>query len=152
MSTVYVTRTVRFSAAHRYYRPEWSEERNRETFGACANPHGHGHNYRLEVMVAGRPDAETGFSVDLGRLDELLRLEVREKLDHRHLNHAVAVFAEGGKIPSTENLLIYLWERLAPRMEGVRLVRLRLREDVDLFADYYGPEAAEAGPRREALA
>ena len=77
--------------------------------------------------------------------------EVRERLDHRHLNHDVAIFREGGKIPTTENLLIHLWERLAPRVEGARLVRLRLREDVDLFADYYGPEK-EAGPHREALA
>jgi 6-pyruvoyltetrahydropterin/6-carboxytetrahydropterin synthase len=151
MPTVYLTRTVRFSAAHRYYRPEWSEERNRELFGACANPHGHGHNYQLEVMVAGRPDPETGFSVDLGRLDSVLREEVRDRLDHQHLNHAVPAFGEGRKIPTTENLLIYLWERLAPRMGEERLVRLRLREDVDLFADYFGPEN-EAGPRREALA
>jgi 6-pyruvoyltetrahydropterin/6-carboxytetrahydropterin synthase len=152
MPTIFLTRTVRFAAAHRYFRPEWSEDRNRAVFGACANPHGHGHNYVLEVMVAGEPDRETGFSVDLAALDELLRVEVREKLDHRHLNHAVAAFAEGGKIPTTENLLIHLWERLAPRVGGgARLVRLRLREDVDLFADYYGPEK-EAGPLREALA
>lgn len=148
---IYLTRTVRFSAAHRYFRPEWTEERNRTVFGACANPHGHGHNYLLEVMVAGWPDPETGFSVDLSDLDELLRLEVRERLDHRHLNHDVAAFGEGGKIPTTENLLIYLWERLAPRVSGAQLVRLRLREDVDLFADYYGPQK-EAGPQREALA
>ena len=149
---VYLTRTVRFAAAHRYFRPDWSEERNQEVFGACAHPHGHGHNYVLEVMVAGRPDPETGFSVDLSKLDELLRVEVRERLDHRHLNHDVPVFVEGGKIPTTENLLIYLWERLAPRMgRGSRLVRLRLREDVDLFADYFGP-GNEAGPHRETLA
>lgn len=148
---IYLTRTVRFSAAHRYFRPEWTEERNRKVFGACANPHGHGHNYLLEVMVGGWPDPETGFSVDLSELDELLRVEVRERLDHRHLNHDVAAFGDGGKIPTTENLLIYLWERLAPRVSGARLVRLRLREDVDLFADYYGPQK-EAGPQREALA
>lgn len=147
---VFLTRTVRFAAAHRYYRPEWSEERNSEVFGACANPYGHGHNYVLEVTVAGEPDPETGFSVDLAKLDELLRVEVRERLDHRHLNHDVAIFREGGKIPTTENLLIFLWDRLAPRVEGARLVRLRLREDVDLWADYYGP-GNEAGPRREVL-
>ena len=74
MSRVRVTRRVHFSAAHRLHNPEFSEERNREVFGACANPHGHGHNYVLEVMVAGRPDPETGFSVDLAGLDELLRV------------------------------------------------------------------------------
>ena len=148
MPTIFLTRAVRFSAAHRYYRPEWSEERNHETFGACANPHGHGHNYVLEVMVAGQPDPETGFSVDLAGLDELLRVEVRERLDHQHQNHALPPFREGGRIPTTENLLIYLWERVAPRLEGARLVRLRLREDVDLWADYFGPEGeARLGER-----
>jgi hypothetical protein len=80
--TAFLTRTVRFAAAHRYHRPEWSEERNREVFGACANPHGHGHNYLLEVTVAGVPDPDTGFSVDLGALDRLLREEVVAPLDH----------------------------------------------------------------------
>lgn len=138
-STTYLTRVVRFSAAHRYHRPEWSEDRNRTVFGACANPHGHGHNYTLEVMVAGEPDPQTGFCVDLGALDRLLHEQVLGPLDHQHLNHVVEEFAPGGKIPSTENLLIWIWERLAPRVEGARLVRLRLREDVELFVDYFGP-------------
>lgn len=150
MPTIYLTRAIRFSAAHRYFRPEWDEEHNRRVFGACANPHGHGHNYVLEVMVAGSPDPESGFSVDLAALDELLRVEVRERFDHRHINHDVPVFRPGGRIPTTENLLIYLWERLAPGVQGARLARLRLREDVDLFADYYGPEK-KTGPHREAL-
>lgn len=138
--TTFLTRSVRFNAAHRYYRPEWSEARNRETFGPCSNPHGHGHNYVLEAMVAGEPDPETGFCVDLGELDRVLREEVVEPLDHRHLNHAVPEFREGGRIPSTENLVTWLWERIEPRFGGgARLVRLRLREDVDLFVDYYGP-------------
>ena len=147
--TTYLSRSVRFSAAHRYFRPEWSQERNREVFGPCSNPHGHGHNYVLEAMVAGEPDAVTGFCVDLGVLDRVLREEVVQPLDHQHLNHAVEEFREGGRIPSTENLLVYLWERIAPRVEGARLVRLRLREDVDLFVDCYGPDAETAGPRRD---
>jgi len=146
--TTYLSRAVRFNAAHRYYRPEWSDERNREVFGPCANPHGHGHNYVLEAMVAGEPDPVTGFCVDLGELDRVLREEVVEPLDHRHLNHAVPEFAEGGRIPSTENLVSYLWGRIAPRIGGAaRLVRLRLREDVDLFVDFYGPGAEAPGNR-----
>lgn len=143
----YLSRSVRFSAAHRYHRPEWTEERNQEVFGACSNPHGHGHNYVLEAMVAGRPDPETGFCVDLGMLDRVLREEVALPLDHQHLNHAIPQFGAGGTIPSTENLLIYLWERIAPRVSGAALVRLRLREDVDLFVDYFGPgdEGGRAG-------
>lgn len=144
MSLTYLTRAVRFSAAHRYWRPEWSEQQNREVFGACSNPHGHGHNYRLEAMVAGEPDLLTGFSVDLAALDRVLHEEVVQPLDHQHLNHAVPDFAPGRLIPTTENLLVYLWRRIAPRLAGgARLVRLRLYEDADLFVDYYGPGEGE---------
>jgi 6-pyruvoyltetrahydropterin/6-carboxytetrahydropterin synthase len=139
MPTLYLTRAIHFSAAHRYHRPEWSEEENRGAFGACNNPHGHGHNYRLEVTVAGEPEQRTGFCVDLGELDRVLLEEVAGPLDHQHLNHAVAEFALGRNVPSTENLLIYLWSRIAPRISRARLVRLRLHEDRDLFADFYGP-------------
>lgn len=134
---IHLTRTVRFSAAHRYWRDEWTEERNRQAFGACANPHGHGHNYVLEVTVAGEPDPETGFVADLGRLDDLLREEVVDRLDHRHLNHDVAEFGPGGMIPTTENIVSHLWDRIEPRIGDARLVRLRLREDVDLWAERY---------------
>ena len=139
MPTAFLTRRLRFSAAHRYHRPEWSEARNREVFGACSNPHGHGHNYLLEVRVAGEVDPQTGFCVDLGGLDRLLREEVLEPLDHQHLNHAVPEFGEGGRIPTTENLLLWLWERIAPRLEGARLVRLRLHEEESFYVDYHGP-------------
>ncbi len=138
MPIVLLTRKIRFSAAHRYHRPEWSEERNREVFGACANPHGHGHNYLLEVTVDGEPDPETGFSVNLGMLDAVLRDEVGEGLDHQHLNHALPRFAPGGEIPTTENLLLYLWERLAPRLPAGTLRRLRLSEDDTFYVEYGG--------------
>lgn len=149
MNVMYLTRVIRFAAAHRYHRPEWSEEENRRAFGACSNPHGHGHNYRLEVMVAGEPARDTGFSVDLGELDRVLQDVVVRPLDHQHLNHALPEFAPGGQIPTTENLLLWLWARLEPRMPGgARLVRLRLREEDDLFVDYYGPAPApDPGPR-----
>ena len=91
MSTVYHTRTVRFSAGHQYYRPEWSESRNHEVFGACARAPGHGHNYILEVMVAGEPHPDTGFSVNLAELDEVLRVEVHERLDHGPITTAPAL-------------------------------------------------------------
>ena len=141
--TTHLTRSVRFSAAHRYYRPDWSEAENRRVFGACTNPHGHGHNYVLEVTVAGDPDPETGFCVDLGELDAILAEEVRGPLDHQHVNHAISEFGPGGLIPTTENLVIWIWNRLEPRITTGRLSKLRLREDSDLFVDYYG--GAEAG-------
>ena len=134
-----LTRKVRFSAAHRYHRPEWSEERNRDAFGPCSNPHGHGHDYLLEVTVAAEVDPVTGFSVDLAALDRVLREEVIEPLDHQHLNHAVSEFAPGGLVPTTENILILLWSRIAPRLATARLVRLRLHENRDFYVDYAGP-------------
>jgi 6-pyruvoyltetrahydropterin/6-carboxytetrahydropterin synthase len=141
MPTTFLTRAVRFSAAHRYHRPEWSDEKNRSTFGACSNPHGHGHNYRLEATVAGEPEPLTGFCVDLAELDRVLAEEVVQPLDHQHLNHALPEFGPGRDVPTTENLLIYLWSRVAPRIRRARLVRLRLYEDHDLFVDYHGEAA-----------
>ena len=142
MPEMRLTRRVRFSAAHRYHRPEWSDERNRDTFGPCANPHGHGHDYLLEATVAGEVDPVTGFSVDLGVLDRVLREEVLEPLDHQHLNHAVPEFAPGGRVPTTENILLLLWPRLAARLAPARLLRLRLHENRDFFVDYAGPDAS----------
>lgn len=139
MPLAYLSRTVRFSAAHRYHRPEWSDEENRRVFGACSNPHGHGHNYLLEVTVRGEIDHDTGFIVDLALLDQLLHEEVVERLDHQHINHRIEEFAFGGAIPTTENLVAYLWPRIESRIPApARLHRLRLYEDATLFADYFG--------------
>lgn len=137
MPSLLLTRKVRFSAAHRYHRPEWSEARNRATFGPCANPHGHGHNYLLEVQVVGEPDPETGFCVDLGELDAVLRDEVMEPLDHRHLNHDIEEFAPGRLVPTTENVVLWIWERLQLRL-GDSLRRLRLHEDETFWVEYGG--------------
>jgi 6-pyruvoyltetrahydropterin/6-carboxytetrahydropterin synthase len=147
--TTYLTRVVRFSAAHRYHRPDWSDERNQAVFGACSNPHGHGHNYVLEVTVAGVPDPITGFCVDLSAVDAVLESEVRATLDHQHLNHAVREFAPGGLIPTTENLVMWIWRRLEPAIPASRLVRLRLIEEPGLFVDYFGETAPaeDRGPR-----
>jgi 6-pyruvoyltetrahydropterin/6-carboxytetrahydropterin synthase len=141
MGFAFLTRIVTFSAAHRYFREQWPEEKNRAVFGACANPHGHGHNYRLEVTVQAPIDAETGFSANLAHLDAVLRDEVIGPLDHQHLNHAVPEFA-AGVVPTCENILVWLWPRLAARLEGgTRLHRLRLHEDDRLFVDYFGGAA-----------
>jgi len=139
MKTAYLTRQVRFAAAHRYHRPDWSDEENRRVFGACNNPHGHGHTYLLEVMVEGEIDPETGFSVDLALLDRILEEEVVRRFDHQHINHAIEEFRYGGSIPTTENIVAYLWPRIAPRIPApARLHRLRLYEDPTLYVDYYG--------------
>ena len=145
MGLAYLTRRVSFAAAHRYHRPDWSDARNVEVFGACANPHGHGHNYTLEVTVAGTIDPETGFSIDLGVLDGILRDAIVKPLDHRHINHEVPDFGPGGLVPTTENLAAWAWPRVARRLpDHVRLHRLRLREDETLFVDYYGGDEEPA--------
>jgi 6-pyruvoyltetrahydropterin/6-carboxytetrahydropterin synthase len=130
-------RRYRFSASHLYRRPDWSEEENRARFGKCANLPGHGHNYRLYVMVSGEIDPETGFVVDLGQLDALVQEHVVERLDHQHLNAALPEFGEGLAIPSSENLVRWIQGELTDRLPpGSRLDRLRLEEDEDLAAEW----------------
>ncbi|HSK19644.1 MAG TPA: 6-carboxytetrahydropterin synthase [Longimicrobiales bacterium] len=143
MDTAFLTRSVAFAAAHRYYRPDWDEARNREVFGACSNPHGHGHNYRLDVTIHAGIDDSTGFSADLAALDRVLHEEVIVPLDHQHLNHTVAEFAEGRAIPTCENILRWLWPRIAARIDPpARLHGLRLHEDDRLHVDYFGGHGA----------
>jgi len=135
-------RRYRFSASHLYRRPEWDEAANRARFGKCANLPGHGHNYRLYVTVRGEVDPETGFIVDLGRLDALVQEHVVERLDHQHLNAALPEFGEGRAIPSSENLVRWIHQQLADRLpEGSELARLRLEEDEDLAAEWSGDES-----------
>lgn len=141
MGLAYLTRRVTFAAAHRYWRDGWSEDRNRAVFGACANPHGHGHNYALEATVEGAIAEETGFCVDLALLDQVLHEAVVLPLDHQHINHAVSEFGPGAHLPTTENLAAWAWHRLVERLpDDVRLHRVRLREDDDLYVDFFGGE------------
>ncbi len=138
---ILLTRKADFSAAHYYWNEHWSPEENVRVFGKCANRNGHGHNYTLEVTVAGDADPVTGFVVDLKKLKEVMHAEVVDVYDHRHLNLEVPEFRE--RIPTTENLAISIWERLEralpERLAGAKLHRVRVYETDDLFADYYGP-------------
>ena len=111
-----LTRRVSFAAAHRYRRPDWSDERNAATFGLCARPNFHGHSYVAQVTVRGTLDEETGFCVDLGLLDRVLTEEVRERFDHRNLNLDVPEFAEGAQIPTGENLARLIAARVQDRL------------------------------------
>ena len=131
-----VTRKVEFSAAHFYHNPNLSAEENRRLFGKCNNPHGHGHNYTLEVTVAGEVDERSGFVIDLKLLKELMNREVIDSLDHRHLNEEVPEFRNA--IPTTENVAIAIWKRLEGKFNGAKLHRVRLYETDDLFVDVYG--------------
>jgi 6-pyruvoyltetrahydropterin/6-carboxytetrahydropterin synthase len=139
MPSARLTRVVDFSAAHRYFRPEWTAERNARVFGLCARDHGHGHNYRCAVTVAGPVSEETGMLVDLEAFDRVLEEEVRRPLDHRHLNHDVPEFAYGRQIPTAEALALWVWRRVLPRLPaGVRLHAVRIEEDPHLYAEYVG--------------
>jgi len=137
MPRVRVTRTLHFSAAHRLFRPDWSDGRNREVFGDCANPNWHGHNYELDVTVEGEVDPETGYLMDLKQLKAVVESRVIRELDHRNLNVDVPWLS--GVNPTTENLVVAIWERLASEMPGdVRLARVTLRETPRNQADYEG--------------
>jgi 6-pyruvoyltetrahydropterin/6-carboxytetrahydropterin synthase len=133
---IYVTRRAEFSASHYYHNPALSPDENRRLFGKCNNPHGHGHNYTLEVTVAGEVDPVTGMVLDLKDLKQLLESEVMELMDHRFLNEEVPVFRT--VIPTTENIAIEIWRRLAPKLRLGQLHRIRLYETPDLYVDYYG--------------
>lgn len=133
---IYVTRQVEFAASHYYHSPSLSPEENRRLFGKCNNPLGHGHNYVLEVTVAGKADPTTGMVLDLKELKKLLEDEILRLMDHRFLNKEVPAFAN--QIPTTENIAMEIWRLLAPKVNVGSLYRVRLYETPDLFVDYYG--------------
>jgi 6-pyruvoyltetrahydropterin/6-carboxytetrahydropterin synthase len=130
---VRITRKVEFSASHVYDNPAFSAEENRRVFGKCNNPHGHGHNYTLEVTIAGDPDPRTGMVLDLKEVKEILQREVVERMDHRHLNIEVPELK--GLIPTCENVALVIWKLLEPRITTGKLDRVRLYESSDIFAD-----------------
>jgi 6-pyruvoyltetrahydropterin/6-carboxytetrahydropterin synthase len=137
MPRVRVTRALHFSAAHRLYRPDWSEEKNREVFGDCANPNWHGHNYELDVSVEGEIDPGTGYLMDLKILKDVVQSKVIRELDHRNLNLDVPWLS--GINPTTENLAVAIWGRIAPELpEGVKLSRVTVRETPRNQVEYEG--------------
>ena len=128
---------MHFSASHRLARPEWSDEKNAQVFGPCANPAGHGHNYELDVTVAGPVHPETGYVMDLKAVKEIVQQRVIDDLDHRHLNQDVPWLA--GVIPSTENLAVRIWERIAPHIpEPAVLDKVVLWETPRHWVEYRG--------------
>lgn len=136
---IFLTRRATFSASHYYWNQDWTAEKNEQVFGRCANRNGHGHNYTLEVTVAGEPDPVTGFVVDLKWLKGVIVDKVLTAYDHRHLNLETADFAK--VIPTTENIAIAAWRRLEPAVTaagGARLARVRVYETPEIFAEYRG--------------
>ena len=134
---VYLTRQEHFNAAHKLYNPNWSNEQNNAVFGVCANENWHGHNYDLYVTVKGNPDPETGFVYDVKKLSQLIKSQVIDKLDHKNLNLDVDFMT--GKLCSTENLAIAIWEQLAPHLPGsVELHCIKLYETPSIYVEYFG--------------
>lgn len=137
MARVRVTRRLHFSAAHRLGRPDWSQQKNEEVFGLCASPNWHGHNYELDVTVEGEVAADTGFVYDLKHLRQLVEQQVIADVDHRNLN--VDVPWLDGVNPTTENIVVGIWQRIATGLpEGVQLVRLVLWETPRNYVEYDG--------------
>jgi 6-pyruvoyltetrahydropterin/6-carboxytetrahydropterin synthase len=136
MAKVYVTRKMHFNAAHRLHNSEKSDRWNAEMFGKCNSPNWHGHNYVLEVTVAGVPDPDTGYVVDLGDLKKVIDEKVISKIDHSNLNLDVDFMQ--GIIPSTENLSIQIWNQIEPHLPAGSLHSVILRETDNNSAEYRG--------------
>lgn len=135
---VFITRRERFSSAHRLFNPEWTEEKNASFYGGCANPNWHGHNYELWVTVKGEIKKELGYLIDLKLLGVLIREQIISKLDHKNINLEVAFMQ--GKMVSTENLAIGIWEEIEPHLKrmGVDLHCIKIQETENNYVEYFG--------------
>lgn len=133
---VRITRKTTFSASHRLYNPEWDEKTNDKIFDKCNNPNGHGHNYTLEVTVAGEPDPDTGYVLDLKKLKDIIDETIIEKVDHKHLNYDVDFLR--GIIPTAENIAVMFWKILQQSIPSGTLYSIKLYESENNFVEYFG--------------
>tara|TARA_B100000073_G_C23708033_1_gene563095 strand:+ start:948 stop:1352 length:405 start_codon:yes stop_codon:yes gene_type:complete len=129
-----ITKKYHFSASHKYGNAYWSEQKNLEVFGKDFN--NHGHNYILEVSIKGPVNPETGWLIDLGDLNEIVKTNVVNILDHSQIEEDIEWFKD--KQPSSENIVIWAWEKIEPLIEEGKLYRLRLVETHSIHTDYYG--------------
>ena len=133
---VYITRRETFAAAHRLFKPELSDEENLKFFGKCSNPNWHGHNYTLEVIVAGEVDSDTGFVMDLKDLKEIVRKNIISKVDHKNLNTETDFIK--GVNPTSENLVIAIWDQLKDKISYGKLYSVKLYETENNYFEYRG--------------
>lgn len=137
---IYISRKEHFNAAHKLYNPNWSEEKNTEVFGPCANTNWHGHNFELIVTVKGTPNPDTGFVIDLKKLSRLIRDKVIQQLDHKNLNLDVDFML--GKMASTETVAMEIWKILEPEIKAISptaaLHCVTLYETPRNFVEYFG--------------
>ena len=134
--TVYITRRETFAAAHRLFKPELSDEENFKLFGKCSNPNWHGHNYTLEVVVAGEVDSNTGFVMDLSELKEIVRTHVISKVDHKNFNLDTDFMK--GIIPTSENIVVAIWNELNDKITKGKLYSVKLYETENNYFEYKG--------------
>lgn len=136
-----LTRRERFNGAHKLYNDDWSEEKNKEVFGKCANANWHGHNYELFVTVKGEINPETGFIIDLKWLSDMLKEKIVEELDHKNLNLDVPFLK--GKMVSTEVIAVEIWRIIEDDIasQGAQLHHIKLMETENNFVEYWGPNA-----------
>ncbi len=135
---IYITRRERFSAAHRLFNPDWSLDKNYQTYGKCSNPNWHGHNYELWVTIKGNIDPGLGYLVDLKVLGDILKENVIDKVDHRNINLDVDFMK--GRMVSTENLAISIWEQIESHIKrlNVELHSVKVQETENNYAEYFG--------------
>jgi 6-pyruvoyltetrahydropterin/6-carboxytetrahydropterin synthase len=136
MPTVYVTRRLHFSAAHRLHSDALTDEENRSIFGLCNNASGHGHNYEIEVTVRGEPDAKTGMIIDLKVLKSIIEREIIDKVDHKHLNFDVDFMR--GIVPTAENIAMAFWQQIVNKLPSGELAEIRIYETPRNVAIYRG--------------
>ncbi len=138
MKMIYLTRRERFNAAHRMFRPEWDDAKNTEVFGKCSNPNWHGHNYTLFVTVKGELNPETGYVVNLKTLSKIINDAIVDKIDHKNIN--IEVNFMKGKIASSENLAIAIWEQLETPVKslGIELHCIKIEETENNIIEYFG--------------
>ena len=133
---VTVSRKAHFNAAHKLFRPDWNDEKNKEVFGKCANENYHGHNYELIVSLTGEIDQETGYVYDLGKLKNIIKAEVEEYLDHKNLNLDIDDFKSSN--PSAENIAVLIYNRLIPHFDDNYKLKITLYETPRNFVEYSG--------------
>jgi 6-pyruvoyltetrahydropterin/6-carboxytetrahydropterin synthase len=138
MAKMYITRREVFSASHRLWNPDLTDEQNIELFDKCANANGHGHNYILEVTVFGSIKKETGYAIDFKKLKEIVYSEIIQKVDHKHLNYDVDFLKD--IIPTAENIVRVFWQVLESKINGAKLFSIRLRETENNVVEYRGEE------------
>ena len=133
---VTVSRKAHFNAAHKLFRPDWNDEKNKEVFGKCANENYHGHNYELIVSLTGEINQETGYVYDLGKLKNIIKVEVEEYLDLKNLNLDIDDFKSSN--PSAENIAVLIYNRLIPHFDDNYKLKITLYETPRNFVEYSG--------------